>query len=418
MRRAAIMANASTDFHDVLIVGAGHAGAHCAAALRQFGLTGTIGLVSDEAHLPYERPPLSKDYLGGAKAFEQMGLQPASFWRDRNIALLGGRSVTSVDAARHVVTCADGGTLAYGKLVWAAGGRARRLSCAGADLRGLHVIRTRDDVDGLKAELDEARRVVVIGGGFIGLEAAAALRKQGKDVSVVEAFERVLARVTGETLSAFMQDQHRARGVEICLGAKVEALSGEAGRVKRVELHDGRSLPADLVIVGIGIEPCVEPLRAAGIGGPAGVDVDAQCRTALDDVYAIGDCARHANAFAGRAALRIESVQNAVDQATLVAGDIVGRPMPKAAPPWFWSTQYDIRIQMAGLSGGHDKAVVRGDPASGSFSVAYLRDGALIAIDCVNATKDFVQGRSALAKGLRPDCAALADASVPLSSLS
>jgi 3-phenylpropionate/trans-cinnamate dioxygenase ferredoxin reductase subunit len=410
------MTNPSNAAYDVLIVGAGHAGAHCAAALRQFGFRGTIGLVSEEVHLPYERPPLSKDYLGGDKAFEQMGLQPAAFWSDRQISLLGGTKITSVDAARHLVRCEDGRELAYGKLVWAAGGRARRLSCPGADLGGLHVIRTREDVDALKAELDGAQRVVVIGGGFIGLEAAAALRKRGKDVTVVEAFERVLARVTGAALSAFMQEQHRARGVEICLGAKVASLSGESARVTQVHLHDGRRLSADLVIAGIGIEPCVEPLLAAGIGGPAGVDVDAHCRTSLDDIYAIGDCARQANAFTDGAALRIESVQNAVDQATLAASDIVGRAAPRQAVPWFWSTQYDIRIQMAGLSGGHDTAVVRGDPASGSFSVAYLRDGALVAIDCVNATKDFVQGRNALSKGVRPEREALADASVPLSS--
>ncbi|WP_322049554.1 NAD(P)/FAD-dependent oxidoreductase [Paraburkholderia sp. J67] len=404
--------------HDVLIVGGGHAGAQCASALRQFGFSGSVGLLTDELALPYERPPLSKDYLSGEKTREQLAFHPPEFWADKAIDVRQGQRVEAIDATRREVRCVGGGVYRYGSLVWAAGGEARRLSCTGGDLAGVHVVRTIADVDRIRHELADVQRVVVIGGGFIGLESAASLSKIGKPVTVVEAFERVLARVTGPHLSGFIEREHRAHGVEICVNARIEALEGERARVGGVRLQDGRLLAAELVIAGIGIEPAVAALQAAGARGQSGVDVDAQCRTSLDHVYAIGDCARQAHAFAGNQMIRLESVQNAVDQATLVASVLTGRPLPtKSSVPWFWSMQYDLRLQMAGLSSGYDDVVVRGDPASRAFSIAYLRDGVLIAIDAINAVKDFVQGRAAIGKGVRPDRAALADPSIALSTL-
>lgn len=402
--------------YDVLIVGAGHAGAHCATALRHAGFAGSIGMLGDEAELPYERPSLSKDYLAGAKTFEQMLFHAPTFWQERQIAILHGRRVAAIQALQREVTCSNGERFGYGKLVWAAGGRARRLDCNGATLDGVHVVRTRADVDRLKAALAQVQQVVVIGAGFIGLEVAATLVGQGKQVSVVEAAGRVLARVSGEQLASFIASEHRRHGVQLRLGAGVVSLTGHAGRVSGVALDDGSVLPAQLVVVGIGIEPEVAPLVAAGAGGPAGVEVDHHCQTSLADVYAIGDCARQVNAFAQQAMVRIESVQNATEQAQVVASHIVGRPIAPQAVPWFWSVQYDLRLQMAGLSAGHDEVVVRDAPASKSLTVAYLREGVLVALDCINATRDFVQGRTAVGKQVRPDRQALADPTVAISS--
>ena len=401
---------------DVIIVGAGHGGAQAAIALRQLKFQGSIALVGREPELPYERPPLSKDYLAGDKPFERLLIRPAAFWEERGVAVRLGHEVVAVDAAAHRVTLGDGSALGYGALVWAAGGEPRRLSCAGHDLGGLHTVRTRADVDAMLGELPGAGRVVVIGGGYIGLEAAAVLRKLGKEVVLLEALDRVLARVAGEPLSRFYEAEHRAHGVEVRLGCRVECIEG-SGRVSGVRLASGEVLPAEMVVVGIGITAAVEPLLAAGAEGDNGVDVDEYCRTSLPDIYAIGDCAAHANAFAGGARVRLESVQNAHDQATAAARAIAGDPQPYRATPWFWSNQYDLKLQTVGLAIGHDETVVRGDPAARSFSVVYLRGGRVIALDCVNATRDYVQGRKLVEVGAVLPRGALADASRPLKEL-
>jgi 3-phenylpropionate/trans-cinnamate dioxygenase ferredoxin reductase subunit len=267
------------------------------------------------------------------------------------------------------------------------------------------------------AELSAAREVVVIGGGYIGLEAAAVLTKLGKRVTVLEALERVLARVAGAPLSRFYEVEHRAHGVDVRVGTAAQSIVGENGRVAGVRLGDGTILPAQLVIVGIGINPAVEPLLAAGAEGTNGVAVDGQCRTSLDGIFAIGDCAEHANAFAGGARLRLESVQNAHDQAAIAAKAIMGGAETYSAVPWFWSNQYDLRLQTVGLSIGYDAIVQRGDPASRSFSLVYLRDGAVIALDCVNMVRDYAQGRALVAQRARPDPGQLADPGVPLKTL-
>lgn len=382
------------DHADICIVGAGHGGAQAAIALRQKGFEGTIALVSREQDPPYERPPLSKEYLAGEKIFERIMIRPEAFWAEKGIDLQRGRAVVKVDPQAHSVTFADDTSLTYGKLIWAAGGDARRLSCEGGDLAGVHTIRNRPDIERLKAELEAgAKQVVVIGGGYIGLEAAAVLRKFGCEVTVVEAAGRVLSRVAGEDLSRFYQDAHAAAGVGFRFDARVEALEGMDGQVTGVRLEDLEVLPAEMVIVGIGIIPAIGPLIAAGASGSNGIDVDEFCRTTLEDVYAIGDCAAHANRFADGAVIRLESVQNANDMATTAVLDILGEPRPYEATPWFWSNQYDLKLQTVGISMGYDATVLRGNAAERSFSVVYLKGGRVIALDCVNRTKDYVQGR-------------------------
>ncbi|MFS0735667.1 FAD-dependent oxidoreductase [Sphingomonas sp. 1P06PA] len=403
--------------YDVVIVGAGHGGAQAALMLRQRKFAGTIAMIGDEPEPPYERPPLSKDYLSGDKPFERILIRPAAFWSERDVALLLGRRVTAVDPAAHSVTTADGATIGYGTLIWATGGAPRRLICSGHDLRGVHGVRTRADVDRMMDELPAVNRVVVIGGGYIGLEAAAVLTKLGKPVTVLEAMDRVLARVAGEPLSRFYEAEHRAHGVDVRLSVSVDCIVGENGQATGVRLSDGEIVPADMVIVGIGIVPAVEPLIAAGAEGGNGVAVDAQCRTSLPDIFAIGDCAAHANGYAEGATIRLESVQNANDQATIVAKAITGTEEAYDAVPWFWSNQYDLRLQTVGLSTGHDAVVVRGDTAARAFSIVYLKGGRVIALDCVNATKDYVQGRALVTGRLSPDPAQLADATVPLKEI-
>ena len=406
----------ATDGAGVLIVGAGHGGAQAAIALRQNGYCGRIVMVGREPEIPYERPPLSKDYLAQEKAFERIQIRPAAFWAEKNVEMMLNQEVVAVDSAAHVVSLASGETRPYEHLIWATGGDPRRLSCDGADLEGIHVVRTRFDVDAMMAELDSVSRVAVIGGGYIGLEAAAVLRKLGKEVVLLEALPRVLARVAGEELSAFYEAEHRARGVDLRTGVGVVAIEGD-GRVSGVTLGDGTTVAADMVIVGIGIIPSVEPLLAAGAEGGNGVTVDAYCRTSLPDVFAIGDCAAHESSFADGATIRLESVQNANDQATVAAKMICGVPVEYAATPWFWSNQYDLKLQTVGLSTGFDNAVLRGDPAMRSFSVIYLKDGQVRALDCVNMVKDYVQGRKLVEARAVIDPAALADASVPLKEM-
>ncbi|TPG49731.1 NAD(P)/FAD-dependent oxidoreductase [Sphingomonas glacialis] len=402
---------------DILIVGAGHGGAQAAIALRQRGFEGTIALLGDEPELPYERPPLSKDYLAGDKPFERILIRPATFWSERAISLLPSRTVVSVDPVAHRVTTADGATIGYGTLIWATGGPPRRLTCAGHDLRGVHGVRNRADVDRMIAELPAVQRVIVIGGGYIGLEAAAVLTKLGKHVTVLEAAPRVLARVAGEALSHFYETEHRAHGVDLRTGVTVECIEETDGAATGVRLADGTVLAGSMVIVGIGIIPAVAPLLEAGAAGGNGVTVDALCRTSLPDIFAIGDCAAHPNPYADGATIRLESVQNANDQATTVARVLTGDPQPYDAVPWFWSNQYDLKLQTVGLSTGFDMAVLRGDVATRRFSVVYLKAGKVIALDCVNMTRDYVQGRALVMARAVIDPALLADADVPLKEM-
>ena len=383
---------------DILIVGSGHAGAQAAIILRQLGFAGSIGLVGEEPLLPYERPPLSKDYLLGEKSFERMLLRPERFWVEHDIALLPGRRVIAVRPEEKRVSLADGGSLDYGRLIWAAGGTPRMLACPGGDGPGVRTIRTRHDVDAILERLDRTERVAIVGGGYIGLEAASALARLGKAVTVIEALDRVLARVAGPEISAYFEEKHRAEGVDVRTGIQIESIEEEESGHCLV-LAGGDRVAADMVIVGIGIVPATSPLILAGAAGADGVDVDEYCRTSLADVYAIGDCAAHCNRFAGGRRIRVESVQNAHDLARTAAQHVVGDPKPYDAVPWFWSNQFDVKLQTVGLSIGYDRTEVRGDPASGSFSVVYEREGRVIALDCVNSVKAYVQGRALVMAG-------------------
>lgn len=402
---------------DVVIVGAGHAGAQTAVALRQQKYEGSITLIGDEAFPPYERPPLSKEYLSGDKPFDRILLRPELFWSTKEIDLQLGREVVAVDPAAHTVTFKTGETLSYGKLVWATGGAPRRLTCAGADADNVFVVRTRADVDSLQIALPSIERVAVIGGGYIGLEAAAVLRKLGKEVVLLEMQDRVLARVAGPEISAFYEKKHRDNGVDLRTSTAVDCIEVESGSASGVRLTDGTVIDAQAVIVGIGIIPAVQPLLDAGAQGGNGVLVNSQCETTLDDVFSIGDCAAHANSYARGEVIRLESVQNANDQAAVVAKIICGKEAAYDAIPWFWSNQYDLKLQTAGLSLGYTHTVQRGDPATQSFSVVYLQDSVVIALDCVNAMKDYVQGRKLVTDRATPDLGALADADVALKEL-
>jgi 3-phenylpropionate/trans-cinnamate dioxygenase ferredoxin reductase subunit len=403
---------------DVVIVGAGHGGAQAAIALRQHGFAGSILMIGREDHPPYDRPSLSKDYLSGEKPFERILLRPEAFWADKAIDLLLSRSVVSVDAGMQSLTLDDGSVVDYGTLIWTAGGDPRRLSCPGADLDGIHVIRGRADVDRLVAELgDGAPHVAIVGGGYVGLEAAAVLVKRGCKVTLLEALPRVLARVAGEDLSRFYEAEHRAHGVDLRLDAAIERIEGKDGRVTGITFANGETIACDAIIVGIGIVPSIAPLEAAGAACGNGVLVDEHCRTSLPNIYAIGDCAAHANGFADGALIRLESVQNANDMAATVAKSLNGTPAPYQATPWFWSNQYDLKLQTVGLSTGHDQTVLRGDVAARSFSIVYLRRGEVIALDCVNAVKDYVAGRKLVEARAVIAPELLANAGTPLKEL-
>jgi 3-phenylpropionate/trans-cinnamate dioxygenase ferredoxin reductase subunit len=409
--------NATLTHHDIVIVGAGHAGAQAAIQLRQLGFAGSVALIGAEPEPPYERPPLSKEYLAGEKEFERMLTRPESFWAERGIELILGTTVVAVDPETRILTAQGGERFGYRILIWATGGTPRRLGCEGGDLAGVHVVRRKADTDAIRAELDSVECVAVIGGGYIGLETAAVLRKLGKQVVLLEALDRVLARVAGPEISDFYAAEHRARGVDVRLGTAVASIVGISGRVAAVRLQDGETIEAGMAIVGIGVEAAVAPLLAAGAVGANGVEVDAYCRTSLPGIYAVGDCAAHENRFAGGLRIRLESVQNAHDQAATAAKAIVGAPQPYDAVPWFWSNQYDLRLQTVGLSVGHDSTVVRGRPEERSFSILYLLDGRVIALDCVNSTRDYVQGRKLVLEKRAIEPERLADTSVPLKEL-
>lgn len=408
--------NSRPKTYDVLIVGAGHAGAQAALSLRQLGFNGTIAIIGDEPHLPYERPSLSKDYLAGLKRFDRMLIRPHSFWKEREIDIILGQKVTAVDPDARQVTVGSC-TFGYGKLIWAAGGSARRLTCHGHDAQNVHVVRNRNDVDAVIASLDQINHVTIIGGGYIGLETAATLRKSGKAVVLLEAQDRVLARVAGEDISRFFETEHRSHGVDLRTNTAVAQLETSGTTATAVLLSDGERIETDMVIVGIGITPATLPLSQAGAQGKNGVDVDSYCRTSLEDIYAIGDCAAHINHFAQGARIRLESVQNANDQAKTVAGHIMGQTDAYHALPWFWSNQYELKLQTVGISTGHDEAVLRGEPTSRSFTTIYLNAGRVVALDCVNAMKDFTQGKALVSSQALIDPATLSDSTLALKDM-
>lgn len=400
--------------YDVVVVGAGHAGTQLVFALTAGGFSGSIALIGDEVATPYERPPLTKGYLADETLSEELAFRSESWWAGSDVERHLGTSVVAIDPDARTVTTEDGGTIGYGTLVWSAGGEARRLPVPGAELDGVHVVRKLSDAEHVKSRLASIRTAVVIGGGYIGLETAASLRKLGIRVTVVEALERLLQRVTGEDVAQYIKARHEREGVEFLLGTGVTELVGRDGHVTGVRLSTGEELPADLVVVGIGLIPNISQLADAGADVGNGVLVDELCRTSLPDVYAIGDCASFASDWVPGDRLRLESVQNANDQAKTVAHAILGDPQPYNALPWFWSHQYDDRLQTAGVLTGYDAAVCRGVPASGKFSVVYLRGSTVAAVDAVNNVKDYAQSKSLIGKNVVADDPRLADPAVPL----
>ena len=399
----------------VLIVGAGHAGAQVALMLRKLGYSGAIALVGAEPDYPYERPSLSKGYLAGEDSLESITIRPKEVWDGEKVDVLLGRRIVQVVPDDQQAICGNGETISYDKLIWAAGGSPRQLSVPGGHLSSIHVIRSRADVDALRAETAQAKNIVVIGGGYIGLEASSVLVGFGKRVTILEGQNRLLSRVAGPELSAFYAKEHRNKGVNVRLGTAIEEILGMDGRATGVRIAGGEILLADAIIVGIGIEPEVAPLIEAGAQGAlAGVKVDEFCRTTLSNIYAAGDCAAHPNRYADGALTRLESIQNAYDQATVVAKSIVGDPVSYDAVPWFWSEQYDLKLQTAGLLNDYDEVVLRGDPETRSFSVIYLKEDRVIALDCVNDVKSYAHGRRLISKGGECERNVLVDPSLPL----
>jgi 3-phenylpropionate/trans-cinnamate dioxygenase ferredoxin reductase subunit len=397
----------------VVIVGAGHAGGTAAAMLRQYGYPGPISIVGDEPIAPYQRPPLSKAWLKGEADAEALMLRPLSFYTEHRVELILGVRVTSLDRAANTVGLAEGTILAYDKLILATGSRARPLPVPGANLKGVLFLRSAADAEVLKAALGPGKRLVVVGGGYIGLEAAASGRVLGADVVVLEREDRILARVAGGVLPKFFQSYHEARGVRFELGVQIEAFVGEGEKLTGVRLADGRVLPCDEALVGIGIIPNDELARQAGLECVDGIVVDTSARTADPDIFAIGDVTHRPLPLYDRM-FRLESVANALEQAKQAAAAIVGRPEPPHEVTWNWSDQYDVKLQMAGVAFDADDLIVRGDPAVAKFAVFHLRGSVIRAVEAVNAAAEFMAGRQLIGSQKPVDRAKLADPAVSM----
>lgn len=405
----------------IIIVGAGHAAAELAPALRREGFAGRITLIGEEPHLPYHRPPLSKAFLSGTVSEDGLLIKPAATYDKADVQVMRGVRVTMIDRTARVVTLDDGRRLAYSGLALTTGGRARRLTAPGAaqaEAGGvLHYPRSLNDFQRIRSQFTAGRRLVVIGGGYIGLEVAAAAVKQGIAVTILEAGPRVLGRVTAPEVSAFYETAHRQAGVDLRTGMSVtEILPASASAPTVVRCADGTDFPADLIIVGIGLEPNVELAQAAGLDVDNGILVDDCARTSDPAIVAAGDCANHPNNRLGRR-LRLESVPNATEQARSAAASLCGRDLPYASIPWFWSEQYDLKLQTVGLLQGYDHVALRGDPAARSFVAFYLKDGRVIAADCISRPQDFVQCRRLVEAGVPVAAADLSDEGVALKSL-
>ncbi len=385
--------------YGVVIVGAGHAGFQLAASLRQHGFDGKVTLIGDEPGLPYQRPPLSKDYLLGKIGLSLLLMRPEAFYRDQRIDYLPEVRVTAIERAAGRVQLAGGERLGYEHLVLAAGARNRVPPLPGAELDGVCYLRTLAETDDLRDRLAAAERVVIIGAGFIGLEFAAVARAKGKDVHVVELVDRVMARVVCPDTSAYFADAHRAAGVEFSFGARVERIGGNGGRVEHVVLADGRSLPADLVIVSIGVLPNEELAAAAGLAVENGIVVNGQLLTADEKISAIGDCVSFPSKHSLRNPVRLEAVQNATDHARCVADRLLGKPRAYDALPWFWSEQGALRLQIAGLTTGFQQVVLRGSPESGGFSAFCYAGDKLLGVESINRPADHAHVRRLLAAG-------------------
>ena len=408
----------------LVVVGAGSAGCELAFTARAQGWAGPIVLVGAELHLPYQRPPLSKGYLSGSASAGALVLRPEDAFERAGIALRPGVEATAIDRAAQRLSLGDGSSLGYAALALCTGGRARPLACPGLDASrappNLHTLRTRDDADALRAELRPGQRLLIVGGGYIGLEVAASARALGAGVTLIEAEPRVLARVAGESLSHFYEGVHRSHGVELRTGTRLLSLHcDESGAIESAVLDGGERIEVDAVVAGIGMLAETGLAAAAGLETDGGIVVDAQARTADPHIYAAGDCTVQHHALYGRR-VRLESVPNALEQARAAAFALCGKARVAGGAPWFWSDQYELKLQMVGLSAGHDEIVMRGDMAARSFVAFYLRHGRLLAADAVNRPADFMAARKLVDAAREFDAVAratLADPNVPLKSL-
>ncbi len=397
-----------------IIAGAGHAGGQTAISLRQAGYEGRIVVCGAEPVPPYQRPPLSKKYLSGELALERVFLRPESFYATHGIELRLGSAVREIDPQRRSVVLDGGEPLAYTDLVIATGSRPRRLDVPGAALGNVFYLRSLEDADAIGNALAAGRSLVVVGGGYIGLEIAATAKGLGLEVCVIEAADRILGRVTAPEMSDYYARAHRARGIDIRLATGIVAIEGD-GTVSGVDCGSG-TIPADVVVIGIGIVPEAGLAASAGIRCDDGIVVDERCATSAGHVYAVGDCTRHPNPILGRT-LRLESVHNALEQARTAAANIAGTPAKYEQVPWFWSDQFDLKLQMVGMSQGYDTIVQRGSMDADDFAMFYLQDGVLIAVDAVNRPREFMACRKLVPRRPRIDPVKLADESVPMQEM-
>ncbi len=399
----------------IVIIGAGQAGVQAVQSLRTEGYTGPITLVGDEPFPPYQRPPLSKAYLAGDFVRERLFLKPDSFFVDSNCTVTLSTRATSIDRKAKIVSLSDGRTIAYSKILICTGTRVRPIPVPGADLQGVYYLRGIEDVDQLRPVVlsGAGKKLVVIGAGFIGLEVAAVAKKHGLDVTVIEFMERVMARSSSPQLSAFYEKIHRDAGVKLMLKCGADSIEGENGKVVAVHAG-GQRVEADAVLVGIGVLPNSEIAQDAGIVCDNGIVVDEYTATSDPDIFAAGDCTNHP-AFAG-GRMRLESVQNAIDQAKVAAAGMAGKPRAYKNVPWNWSDQYDLKLQLAGIANPTDTQIVRGDPATKKFAVFHMRDGAVAAVESVNAAPEYIIGRKLIESGVKIDPAQLADVNVPMKS--
>jgi 3-phenylpropionate/trans-cinnamate dioxygenase ferredoxin reductase subunit len=380
----------------IVVVGAGQAGCQLVSSLRDEGYTGPVTLVGSETHLPYQRPPLSKGHLTGKAPLQSLWLRPSSYFDEQGIAVHLGVSAVSLDLADRSLELSDGTRLSYEGLVLATGSRHRHLPLPGNHLDGVQWLRTLDEADAVRTRLDAAQDVVVIGGGFIGMEVAATACSLGKRTTVLEIAPQLMGRVLSRETAAFLLGAHRERGLDIELDTSASGLIGGNGSVDAVDTSEGRRLPADLVLMGVGAVPNVDLARDAGLPVGDGIIVDALCRTADPAVFAIGDCAYAPSRFLAAGRVRLESVQNATAQARAVAATLTGRPTINTAVPWFWSDQADLKLQIAGLAIGHDEVVLTGDLAAETFSAWCFANGSLVGVESINRPADHMAARKLL----------------------
>ena len=400
----------------IVIAGAGHAAGQAAVSLRQGGFPGRIIMIGEEPYLPYQRPPLSKKFLAGELEIQRLHIRQERFYAEHDVDVRLATRVEEIERAQQSVLLSDGSRLSYDRLLLATGSRVRKLDIAGAELKGVHYLRTIDDVRGIQTGFKPGARLIVIGAGYIGLEVAAVAVTQGLNVTVLEVADRVMNRVVAPEVSEFFERVHREEGVDIRCNRDPGGILVGDDAVTAVRSPDGEELPADLVVIGVGILPAADIAEAAGLACDNGIVVDEFCRTSDANILAIGDCTNHPNPLLRRR-LRLESVHNAQEQAKTAAATILKKLQPYAQIPWFWSDQYDLKLQIVGISGEHDKVVLRGDPESRSFAAFYMQGDLLIAVDAINKPREFMLSKKLIANGARIEPEILADTELPFKDL-